>query len=368
MCWLALHRAGQAPRRLLPGRFPAELPRGALVAEIVPPGPCQGGLGLLGHRAPGCDDWWLALDVLADGRLRLATSRGGRELRLELGGWQAGTAEALRLSLVWDARRDDGRGAARGQTRLTLENPATGELRQAALDAALPVPGAALEGLFAAPDAHRDRAVSWFAAADHRHRPGPLPALGAGTRIDTPEGRRAIETLRAGDRVLTLDHGAQPVVWAGRARLPAAGGFAALGLLPPYRGLDRPLVVAPGQRLLLAGADIEDALGREEALAEARHLTDGETALALPGGGCRDWYGLAFAEPELIWAEGLPVESLYLGSLARRPALAEASLYAALARIGTLPLHRKPLRPHLSGSEARGIAMRRARARGPLAA
>lgn len=41
----------------------------------------------------------------------------------------------------------------------------------------------------------------------------------AGTPIATPTGEVPVETLRAGDLVLTRDQGAQPLVWATSSRV-----------------------------------------------------------------------------------------------------------------------------------------------------
>ena len=44
---------------------------------------------------------------------------------------------------------------------------------------------------------------------------GMILCFTAGTMIDTPHGPRPVEQLAAGDAILTLDHGAQPLLWAG---------------------------------------------------------------------------------------------------------------------------------------------------------
>ncbi len=56
--------------------------------------------------------------------------------------------------------------------------------------------------------------------------PPPVPCFVAGTPIDTASGPRAIETLRPGDLVRTLDHGLQPLRWIGVRRVTGLGSFA----------------------------------------------------------------------------------------------------------------------------------------------
>ncbi|CAM5292468.1 Hint domain-containing protein [Frigidibacter albus] len=360
MAWLATFTPLRGARRIRSAAFPTEMSRGSLLMEIAPPGPCPRGLWLLGHRVTDGEAWWLTLDVLADDRLQLRITRGAQQLRLVLSGWAGASADPVRLTFSWDCTA--------GRSLLSLENPVTGTLRQAELAAALPVPGLALEGLFAAPLARRDPAVAWFAAASHVHRPGPCPGLAAQTRVATPVGPRPAAALRAGDWVTTLDNGPQPLRWSGRIEVPALGGFAPLRMAAPYFGLERDLVLAPQQRVLLSGVDVEDTLGRDEVLAEARHLADGITALPDASAATVTWHGLLLDRHELILAEGQAVESLYAGSLARHPEMAATTLLARLAATGTLPLHRRPVRPELRDYEARGLCLKRMRARGPLAA
>ncbi|WP_126976480.1 Hint domain-containing protein [Frigidibacter oleivorans] len=359
MAWLATFTHRRGPRRLLPAAFPAEMARGSLCIEILSPGPVPRGHWLLGHNDPAAG-WWIALDILADGGVRLATSRDGQDLSLTLSGWVDSVANRTRLTFSWDA--------AAGRSLLTLEDPATGAVRQSELAMALPVPGRALEGLFTAPLARRDGAAAWFAAASHVHCPGPCPGLAAGTRIDTPDGPLPVEALRPGMTVTTLDAGPQPVIWSGRMTAPASGMFTPLRLAAACFGCEDDLILAPHQRILLKGLDLEDATGRERALAELRHLVDEAAVRPDPQAPVMTWHGLMLAGHHLVLAGGLAVETLFAGSLARRPALAATTLFADLAAKGALPLHRRPCLPDLHGCEARALAAMRMRARGPLAA
>jgi hypothetical protein len=49
-----------------------------------------------------------------------------------------------------------------------------------------------------------------------------VPCFRSGTRIATPDGETPVEALRAGDRVLTIDGGAERIVWMGHRRVDCA--------------------------------------------------------------------------------------------------------------------------------------------------
>lgn len=107
-----------------------------------------------------------------------------------------------------------------------------------------------------------------------------IPCFVAGTLIDTAEGRKAVETLVAGDLVLTRDHGYMPLVWAGQrsidaAELAAQPEFASVLLRAGSLGLNTPEVdtrVSPAHRVLICGAQAEMLFGEKEVLVPAGHL------------------------------------------------------------------------------------------------
>ncbi len=107
-----------------------------------------------------------------------------------------------------------------------------------------------------------------------------IPCFTAGTRIITPNGEVAAETLRQGDRVLTRDNGFQTITWAGCKKMtlhnqpvtpdmrPVMIRRGALGPNSP----ERDMIVSPNHRMLLVG--MSDQPGDStECLLAAKNMT-----------------------------------------------------------------------------------------------
>lgn len=186
-----------------------------------------------------------------------------------------------------------------------------------------------------------------------------------GTRITMGDGsQRPIEGLAPGDTVLTRDHGRQPLRMLGRATLRAIGGFAPVVIGKGVMGNSADLMVSQQHRLFLYLPRAEVGLPTSEVLVQARHLVDGDTVW-LREGGFVDYFSLVFDRHEIVYAEGIPVESLLVSEATvtrlppeladavrdRVPGLAHAQHYGteadaeALARMkGALRARRDPLR------------------------
>ncbi len=138
----------------------------------------------------------------------------------------------------------------------------------------------------------------------------PQPDLGCmcmtrGTLIDLARGeRRAIETLRPGDMVLTRDRGPMPLRWVGCSTRRAAGPLAPVVIAPGVLGNREELIVSPRHRVL-----VEDARGPR--LAEARALVD-DGGVRYRAGGYTDYFHLLLDTQEIVYASGAAVESLHL--------------------------------------------------------
>jgi hypothetical protein len=135
-------------------------------------------------------------------------------------------------------------------------------------------------------------------------------SFGRGTMIALADGRQvAIETLRAGSRVLTRDHGPQPVRWIGRATLRALGSYAPVVITTGTLGNSGDLIVGQHHRMFLYQRDGARLAETAELLVQAKHLVDGERVF-LRQGGYMDYFSLIFDRHEIIYAEGIPAESL----------------------------------------------------------
>ena len=143
----------------------------------------------------------------------------------------------------------------------------------------------------------------------------------AGTLIDTAEGPRAVETLRAGDMVLTRDHGYQPLVWTG-ARSLGAADLAACPAVQPVRiaagslgaGLpQRDLMVSPRHRMLVAGAKAELMFGAREVLVTAADLL-GQPGVTQATTEAVTYVHIMCARHQILRAEGAWSESFQPGA------------------------------------------------------
>jgi hypothetical protein len=146
-------------------------------------------------------------------------------------------------------------------------------------------------------------------------------AFARGTLITLPTGLQTpIERLHPGDRVLTRDHGAQPLRWIGRVTLRAIGPFAPVVVSQGTLGNSRDLIVSPHHRLFLYHRARQPELPTAEVLVQAKHLVD-DGPIFVREGGVVDYFSLVFDRHEIIYAEGIPAESLMVteATVARLP-------------------------------------------------
>lgn len=149
-----------------------------------------------------------------------------------------------------------------------------------------------------------------------------VPCFVVGTRILTPDGEVAIETLQPGDMVITRDRGAQPIRWIGQRRVPAEGSFAPIHIAENALGRHRALRLSPLHRVLIRDARAELYFGETEVLVAARDLVNDHTIRPVEGG-MVDYVHMLFDQHEVVYSEGLETESFLPGPQLNRSFEAE---------------------------------------------
>ena len=178
---------------------------------------------------------------------------------------------------------------------------------------------------------------------------GPTICFLPDTRIATPAGEVAAGNLRVGNLVSTLDHGAQPILWVGCRHMSFREGD---DEFRPYQfnqgtlgsGLPkRTLKLSKQHRLLLHRGGVE-------------HLGPAVGFLALRGvsrmNAITKATFMTFLLPhhDIIFAEGMPIESFYLGNngLAVLSKEERSEIKKACERHASGRLPHRPARPFLS--------------------
>ena len=156
--------------------------------------------------------------------------------------------------------------------------------------------------------------------------PGAIPCLTGGTLIDTGRGQVLVEDLFSGALVSTIEGDLKPVLLSMK-KLVLAVDMALNPKLCPVRicagalgrGLPkRDLLVSRQHRMLISSPIVSRMFGVSEVLVAAHKLIE------IPGIFVESdlaeiaYYHLVFARHEVIFAEGAPTESLFLGPEAVR--------------------------------------------------
>ena len=133
-----------------------------------------------------------------------------------------------------------------------------------------------------------------------------------GTHITLADGRQIpVEDLRPGDRVLTRDSGPQELRWIGMQTLRATGAFAPITIAPGALNNTGELTLSPNHRLFIYQRTDRLGAGQPEVMVRAGALVNGVTVVQSEGGFV-DYFQLLFDKHEIIYAEGIAAESLFV--------------------------------------------------------
>jgi hypothetical protein len=197
-----------------------------------------------------------------------------------------------------------------------------------------------------------------------------------GTLIATADGDVLVEDLKVGDLVETLDHGQQPLRWVGQRHLDALELTENANLRPIRIRKDvvsagegvGDLIVSPQHRILIASKVAQRMFGNTEVLVPAKQL------LAIEGVQIADdledvtYFHILFDQHEMVYANGVPSESLHLGPMAQRsltPAGRE-EIHALFPEVASPTFMPTLCRPIIPNKRARQLAQRLASNGKPL--
>lgn len=183
-----------------------------------------------------------------------------------------------------------------------------------------------------------------------------VPCFTPGTMIACEDGEHAVETLKPGDRVMTRDHGIQPLRWIG-CKLLSREDLVAEPRLQPV--LIRAGALGPGvpardmrvsrqHRMLLTGPRAELLFGADEVLVQAEHLTH-LPGIALAAETDVSYLHLLFDRHEVVlsdstWSESFQPGDRTLGGLDGAAREELFCLFPHLAAGGDYPAARPTLR------------------------
>lgn len=205
-----------------------------------------------------------------------------------------------------------------------------------------------------------------------------LACFTRGVLIDTQDGPRAIETLQVGDAIETSGNATQEIRWIGRrlvsrAEMQANPNFYPVRIMAGALGAglpERDMLVSRQHRMLVRSKIAERISGTSEVLVAAIRLT------ALPGIFVDtdveeiEYFHLLFDRHEVIFAEGTPSESLFIGPEALRAmsAQARAEICGLFPEVSNLDYAPEPARMIPAGKTQKHLVRRHVKNNMPLLA
>jgi len=356
MSWLAVTRpetdaaedpaSGGFPGLRVTDRLPDNdmLPRGSLYAEAdLGRWKRDDQILFLLHRK-GPETSHISVHLGADGAIIYGRRLGGEHRQVTLSTDDLRLEGTIRLTISWDMT------ARRGL--LSLEVVSDGTLLQKEFTDPLPwLPADVMRLKAPAGDVAFGPSLRSLGLSDGLEPVGVAPGLAAGTPVLTPSGLRPIEAINAGDMVQTCDGDNRPVIWSGCREVLARGRFRPIRLHAPYLGLAGDVVVAPEQRLVIRGAEVEYLFSEEAALVEAHTLLHSNFAAIEPAGATIRYHQVLLEEHAILNIAGAQMESLFIGDLRSNPGVLRTTILGNFPA-GRLPIHNKLAYPALRNYEA----------------
>lgn len=148
-------------------------------------------------------------------------------------------------------------------------------------------------------------------------------AFARNTLIQTAQGPVAVEDLRPGDQVETVEYGPTEVLWVGSMTLgprpdsPTPPDARMTRITPDAFGLGKPMsnvMFGPGARILAPATHLRQQMGNAPVLTPVRHLVDGNGVIEITPPRPVTVYHLCLSRHATINAGGLSAESYHPGT------------------------------------------------------
>ncbi|SEK71050.1 Hint domain-containing protein [Pacificibacter marinus] len=123
--------------------------------------------------------------------------------------------------------------------------------------------------------------------------------------------QKPIEDLNIGDRILTRDNGPREIRWIGQQTVRATGSFAPIIIKKGALNNENDLTVSPNHRIFIYQRKDRVHAKRAEILVKAKLLVNG-VSVVQSDGGFVEYYQLLFDKHEIIYAEGIAAESMFV--------------------------------------------------------
>ncbi|MEP5731416.1 MAG: Hint domain-containing protein [Sulfitobacter sp.] len=343
--------ADKKPQAILDDHPQALLTRGSIMFEtrLSPDGRPQ---ALFSYQDTYPEMRSLTFQAIPGGGISMVQVQGDTICHAAIQHSKAGRTDVARITYSWDTQHNWG--------RMTLEKPEETQVKSAYVDNPLPLRLDDIRGLMLGRSEQTFACDMVFAAlSDDIETIGPMPTLLPATPLATPWGYKAASNLQRGDTVVTRDDGVVPVLQTVNRMVPARGSYRPIRLRAPYFGLKQDIIVAPDQRLLIDGPEVEYLFGQEAVLVPARHLVNGFAALTEPCGPMINYTQMILPRHETLLAAGTSIESLYIGRIRRQTSHLQSSLLRPFHR-NLLPEHPRPAHHVLRWYDAIHLARQRA--------
>lgn len=198
-----------------------------------------------------------------------------------------------------------------------------------------------------------------------------VPCFLRGTMIETADGPVAVESLKVGDLVRTMDHGLQPLRWIGCARLDAS----ALQRKPKLRPIrvragalgqgmpESDLFLSPQHRVLVRSQIAQRMFCADEVLVAATHLTEIDGIEVVEDDTDVVYYHMLFDRHEVVFSNGAATEAMYTGDQAMKAVgeIARAEIFALFPQLQDRRESAASAKPIASGRKARNMVARHVR-------